>query len=212
MTVKIVPSSVISVVSKFIASQAEVKSIVFDPQTSFDSTRKSLYTSEGVPDSKKSMPVLSWGRSVIRRSEQGRIFSSKAKVPSGAYSSLKIAMCEFDFKFTIYTTSTRKLEELELDYYTKVGFASLATVRVDVPMLGLMDYSIQWAQSLDDAQFNIDGDFYQSITGTAVIKGPFICASEISTDDMKTQILNIAVTLQGCNGEDLGKDTITTGD
>lgn len=200
-----------AVINKFVAESTELKSIVFDPSESFDGSRKSLYAEGLETPSPKTLPMLAWSRSVMRRAEQGRVFNSKTKV-SNSYSKIKAAVCEFDYKFNLYTTDIRKMEELELDFYTKVGFASLATITVVVPLVGEFQYSIQWPQSLDSAQINNEGDFYQMLSGTAIVKGTFMCVTPLTTEEMNSQILTITASLKGCNGEDLGTDNITTGD
>lgn len=157
-----------------------ISGIVFDPQTSYETSVAALRTSSKMNDKSKensSFPFISFSRSALRpNSSLGerlkRNIYSQTDV-AGEVDRFKFSMSEFDIPFIFYCNNASELEDFEIGYGSLEGISKTVLLPITIPLLGVVNYSLMWSP-IDSISFNQDSTYYKSASGSVKVSGPFI--------------------------------------
>lgn len=207
-SISILPTHVIDSLNRFIKSKYSlIKNVTFDPQAGYETTIGQLRISQSMSSSdrlkRESLPLLSWNRSVLRRASSGRPIRSITKDESGTWVDIEASVNSFDFKFIFMATNMADTERFELDYYNKTGINDITESIVRIPNLGEFTASVVWDQNLEDIVFNLEGNYYKALSGSATITGTFLTASTADPSQLRNLIEQITFSIKTCRGGDL---------
>lgn len=204
-SIRLTPSVAIKgLLDLFTSTVHGLKKVVFDPSLSVDMALKNVRTVEpSTPVTSKDMlPVLIWNRSPLRKSDAGRRFNNKfMNELDGRHYNIKGVPGVVEIRFAIATNTAVQMETLELDFYSASGYAAAKTLKVTLGSLGDFTFSVEWGTQLDDLTLNVDGIFYQTISGVATLSGVFFEATEISEEDYRKIIKEVVLSVMDCKGE-----------
>lgn len=215
-TLSITPADVVASLNVWISANYKlVKSITFDPmagyETSIENVRATSIQLNRYREPHSTMPILSWNRTPFRRGDQGKTITSRMQGSDGKWYNVTVAMMQMDYRFVFLATNMKDVEQFEVDWLTRRGLNGIVNATVNMGQsLGEFKFALNWGMSLEDITFNLETNYYKAMTGSAVISGPVISATELGEDDLNNLIEVVEFSLQSCNGGDLpDKFTIT---
>lgn len=187
-----------------------IRSIVFDPQLSYETTLNSLRVQDGLNDDSKpvaantSLPALAWSRDSIQRASTGRVGQIVTSPVGGSVNDLKFTPVQFKYRFQYYSQSINDLEVFEALWLTNQAINSVSTVSVKIPGIDAeIDFAINWERDLEELFFNKDTNYYKSLGGSATITGVVVTGElELPAEDYP-RIEEVTFTVKDCSGRDL---------
>lgn len=198
-----------------------LKYCVFDPDSSYATSlkllRASLLEKSGInipsddeynPKTKKTVkdsnifPFLSWNRTNLGKSILGNAKNISLKKvfneTDGKYYDFDGGNSDFTYNFTIFSKNPVDLERIELMFSSGLNkyFTNFTNMYINIESIGSFMYNLIW-NNLETVTFNIDANYYQSLSGSVTICGLFFTITE--TDDSGI-IKDIEFTIGSCCG------------
>ncbi|QIG71460.1 hypothetical protein EVB32_348 [Rhizobium phage RHph_TM39] len=157
-----------------------IKHSVYDPELTFSrsASLSRMDKNYNEKDSeRKTLPLLAYNRSVLRNEQLGsrtqRLAYNRIGTTDDA-KSLRIADCNFDFRFLYVSKDMAEIERFEIMYCSQESLNENIQLDVDVGEYGVWPYYITWNYPLEDMVLNMDGTAYKSLTGSCTIRGRFL--------------------------------------
>lgn len=187
-----------------------LRSVVFDPQLSYETAVSSLRVQDGLNDDAKpvapnvSLPALAWARDSIQRASTGRVGQIVTSPVGGSVNDLRFTPVQFKYRFQYYTQSIQDLEIFEALWLTNQSINNITSVDVKIPGIdSSIAFAINWERDLEELFFNKDTNYYKSIGGSATITGVIVTGDLNVSEDDYPRIEEVKFSVKGCDGSDL---------
>lgn len=141
-------------------------------------------------------PLLAIRRSALRWQEAGmgrRSVTHRAlDVGSDTSSIYKFVFGEFDLEFLFMHNQTFETEAFEINYLSELGISNDHTIDIELPEIGVFKNYCSFSE-LENKEFNDIDNFFQSMSGRAVVKGVFMILDPRYTGAKRIKEINTVI-------------------
>lgn len=193
-------TNIVMVLKAFFAlAQTKITNLkyVYDPDLSFRTAverKKAQFKKEGA--STIIYPLIAFRRGVLRPTEElqrrGQMHKAITMKDSAGFVDIyNSARASMDVNLIYIVNNLNDLENFEVDFNSENGLRSINTFTVDLSSAGsgIWTYNLRW-ETLEDKNFNLEDNFYNTISLTAVISGVFLTLDTLNQAAINQMVLD----------------------
>jgi len=207
MELRVTPTDILKVLMSNINSiYPFLNSIVFAPsldyvnvvnlhRNSIDSQINTIKDKDGYM-----FPLLAWNRSNLKRTVTKRITPDSSIVINGETHKARVFVGEVEATLNFYSASIEDIERIETDILFEKGLAAIKTISMNIGD-STIEYGITWNYELESLEFELESNFYKSLSANVLIQGAMIYIDELTSDDVSNVIFKLNFGIYDCNGK-----------